>query len=785
MERVNGIEFSSDTLRWIQELADSEPQLSRRELARRVCQRLNWRRRNGRFATMSCCKALYTLQERGRLRLPQATRPASLSRSDRGLSSQAASERSCCPSAEPSAVVECSLSELGEVELRRVGRNGSRTSQVWNELMDRFHPLGRGPLRGERLRYLIHSDRFGWLGGLAFSASVWKLRARDRWIGWSEAARRAHLHSVVNNSRFLILPSVRVRNLASFVLARALDQLPEDWEERFGHRPVLVETFVNPKQYRGTCYRAAGWEEIGLTRARPTPFPNGRRADGPKRIFVKPLVPDWRERLCEEPTSSLGERVVEGDSWEQEEFGAAEFFDPRLTRRLQRLARRFFDSPGALIPQACKGDPAEIKAAYRFFHNPRCTMETILQAHREAVVERLRRRPDPEVLLAVQDTTSLNYAACESLNDQIGPIGRTDQKKARGLYLHSTLLTDTSGVPLGLLDVHGWTRDGFNETPKNRPDIPIEQKETFRWIESYRRTAEFQALFPNKTFVSVGDREADIYELFAEAACDPDGPQLLVRLGDLHRRVLLENTSQELKQYMKSRPVLGTFTMDAPVKSDEADDRRAGKRREVKMSLRLARVALRPPCKKKGLPTVQVWVVLVEEIDPPSDVEEPLSWMLLTTVPTETFEEALERTRWYALRWGIEVFHRILKYCLRVEDYRFRDLEALWPCVALDMVNAWRIFALTKQGRETPDIPCDVYLTEEEYVVLHLHMTGRAPDGPYALGLAVRWIAMLGGYVRTSKTPPGPTVVARGLDELAAMVKGFRAARLLQNLPPP
>jgi hypothetical protein len=163
----------------------------------------------------------------------------------------------------PEPRLDCSLAELGAVSLVAVSGKEEALSRLWNGLFAAHHPLGNGPLCGAQQRYLIKSERFGWLGGLAFSASARHLRDRDEWIGWGPVARQANRHLLVNNSRFLILPEVRVAHLASHVLGMAARRVKADWPKRYGYTPALLETFVEEQRYAGTCYVAAGWRRVG------------------------------------------------------------------------------------------------------------------------------------------------------------------------------------------------------------------------------------------------------------------------------------------------------------------------------------------------------------------------------------------------------------------------------------------------------------------------------------------------------------------------------------------
>jgi hypothetical protein len=375
-------------------------------------------------------------------------------------------------------------------------------------------------LCGAQQRYLIRCEQIGWLGGLSFSAAAWHLAARDKWIGWTSLTRSQNLSRVVNNSRFLILPTVKVPHLASHVLAMAARRIKVDWVERYGYAPVLLETFVDETKYSGVCYRAANWQRLGETSGRGRNDAKGTADNGRKGIYVYPLDREWQAQLCDQPKQIFRMPKTAHDDdkdWEVNEFGRAELSDGRLRQRLQGLARDFYARPLAPINQACNGDQGKIKGAYRFFKNAQVNMDTLLKPHIEATARRIQ---DEAVVLAVQDTTSLNYSAHHAMNG-LGPIN-TRKDNAQGLKLHDTLAFTPDGTPLGVLHIECWARD--HKRTNEYKTLPIEEKESNRWLQSYQRICEIQSLCPDTRLVSVGDREADIYELFQQAAKEPNGP---------------------------------------------------------------------------------------------------------------------------------------------------------------------------------------------------------------------------------------------------------------------
>jgi hypothetical protein len=615
------------------------------------------------------------------------------------------------------------------------------------------------------MRYLIKSPSYGWLGGLSFSGAAWRVEARDRWIGWSDAARKKHLGKVVCNSRFLILPEVKVPNLASHVLSLSAKRLSGDWFERYGFEPVLLETFVERDRFVGTCYRAANWEYVGSTCGRGRQDRERMNSVPVKDVYLLPLRKNARQVLCCEPMSSVvhsePKESKEVGDWAEDEFGEADLGDKRLSNRLVSLVRDFYARPQASVPQACQSR-AKTKAAYRFFEHPHMSMDKVLEQHYEATLGRVSQEG---LVLAVQDTTTLNYTA-HPATENLGPIGyRLD--KGIGLILHDTMTFNRDGTPLGLLDVQCWARDGEDfGKKKRRHKVPIEEKESHKWLISFRKVAEAQKRCPETTLVSVGDREADIYELFELALKEPSAPKLLVRASQ--NRILAEGQGH-LWDKVSEQDISGIQEVGVP---------RRGRHpaRVARLSVRFAEVTLKPPQNKKKLKELTLWAILAREEDAPEDVK-PIEWMLLTTCPVTNFEGATEKVGWYAIRWGIEVYHRTFKSGCKIEERQLGHADRIETCLAIDMVVAWRIVHLTKLGRETPDVPCTVFFEDAEWKALNTYITQNptTPDQPLSLRDAMRMVASLGGFLgRKSDGEPGTKSLWIGLqrlDDLTAMWK--------------
>ncbi len=282
--RYCGKAFCAEHIERIRALIRTHPQANRQRLSYLVCEALDWRKPDGGLKDMSCRVALLRMHQEGLIELPPPSHKVNPCRSFGRRTAQA----------EPEPLLEAPVHELGALRLERVER---QASALWNEYIDRYHYLGYKPLPGAQLRYFAYAGERR-LGLLGFGAAAWKTGPRDAWIGWSREQRRRNLGAVVNNARFLVLPWVRVKGLASKLLAMAARGLPEDWAGCYGYRPVLLESFVEVERFAGTCYRAANWLCVGQTQGRGK-LGDHRLGQVPiKTVWVYPLAKDFRERLC-------------------------------------------------------------------------------------------------------------------------------------------------------------------------------------------------------------------------------------------------------------------------------------------------------------------------------------------------------------------------------------------------------------------------------------------------------------------------------------------------------
>ena len=280
-----GREFSTEDIHRIRNLIEQHPGMRRAPLSRRLCELFEWTQPNGQLKDMTCRVALLRMQADGLITLP----PSQMSRP------RSRAHFPPTPATDPQAALVQPVHELATLTLRPLA--GTAASRLWNEYIARYHYLGYTPLSGSQLRYNVFVGE-QLVALLSFGASAWKLAARERFIGWHEPQRRKNLQLVVNNARFLILPWIQSKGLASKILALAARQLPHDWQQRYGYRPVLLETFVESPRHRGTCYKAANWIHVGQTAGRGKKCPVFKPILPVKDIWLYPLRKDFRAALC-------------------------------------------------------------------------------------------------------------------------------------------------------------------------------------------------------------------------------------------------------------------------------------------------------------------------------------------------------------------------------------------------------------------------------------------------------------------------------------------------------
>jgi hypothetical protein len=459
--------------------------------------------------------------------------------------------------------------------------------------------------------------------------------------------------------------------------------------------------------------------------------------------------------------------------WAVDEMKTADLKDKRLDDRLREVLSQLGEHPAASIPAAC-GGYAEMTAAYRFFDNEKATFESILRPHRDATRQRMVGQPK---VLLVQDTTELDLTRPEQ---QVKGAGPWDGGSRRGGFLHPLHAFTPDGTPLGTLGALPWARGEevvcASLSRAERAAVPIEEKESFRWLDTLRRAGEEALLCPSTQLICVADSEADIYELLVEGTAEPHRVDWIVRACQdraLQREKGREMAEKHVREHVLAQPVLFTQTIQvrgrkAKVACEKRGRRQPRESRKAEVEVRAACVTLRPPWRADHkLPAVTVNVVLVREVDPPAD-DEPVEWLLLTSLPVEDIEQVRQVIQYYCVRWMIEVFFRVLKSGCRVEERRFEQIERLESCLAVYLIVAWRVLFVCRLGRSCPEINCEAVFEPAEWKsVWKVVRREDPPAEPPALGVFVRMVAQLGGYVnRKRPDPPGPQTVWIGLQRM-------------------
>ena len=467
-------------------------------------------------------------------------------------------------------------------------------------------------------------------------------------------------------------------------------------------------------------------------------------------------------------------------SWAAEEFDDVSLGDKRLNARLIKMCDRFSDAPESPINQACL-DWAETKAAYRFFQNDKVEVGKMLATHRCKTAQRAK---EHKTVLALQDTSYFVYTN----HPKTEGLGKMSLKKGRnvkniysnGLIVHTCLAITTKGLPLGLLDQKIFSRKLRKKNiSKNKPHdyLPIEDKESYRWVETLRRTAEDAQHCPSTQVICLADSEADIYELLAEGTAQPPRVDWIVRACQnraLQRKNSSENDQEAyVREHVFAQPVLFTHTIQvrgrtAKVACETRGRRQPRESRETQVEIRAARVTLRPPWRAdRKLPEATMNVVFVREADPPPK-DEPVEWLLLTSLPIDKIEQVRTVIQYYCVRWMIEVFFRVLKSGCRVEERRFEHIDRLLSCLAVYLIVAWRTLYVCRLGRGCPELHCEAVFEPAEWkAVWKVVQRTDPPAAPPSLGEIVLLVAQLGGYVnRKRKDPPGPQTVWIGLQRM-------------------
>ncbi len=458
-------------------------------------------------------------------------------------------------------------------------------------------------------------------------------------------------------------------------------------------------------------------------------------------------------------------------SWAKEEVATVDFGDERLDARIAIVLSALGNRPNLSIPAAC-GGRAEMQAAYRFFDNDKVTFAKVLEPHIRRTHERLAVQP---VVLLVQDTTELDLT--RPVQDVEG-AGDLDGSR-RGFLLHEMQAFTPEGTPLGTAWAEILNRTGRGvsqmsaaekqEYRKQRRRLPIEEKESMRWLTGLRQARMLAQQTPKTQYICIADSEADIHELFAEARGERP-VHWLIRA--YHDRAVEGNAPGLLRDQVLATRVL--YKVEILVRGRQAKTgvevrtrRQNRDTRQAKVAVRAATLTLRPPHRlDRKLPPVTVNVVLVREPNPPQG-KTPVEWILTTTLPIDTPEQVRAIVEYYCVRWNIEIFFRTLKSGCRIERRRFEHVDRVLPCLALCLIVAWRTLFLCYMGRNCPDLNCEVAFELSEWKAVWVTIHGKKPPKKTPrLAEMVRFIARLGGYIERPNSEPGPQTIWIGMQRM-------------------
>ena len=456
----------------------------------------------------------------------------------------------------------------------------------------------------------------------------------------------------------------------------------------------------------------------------------------------------------------------EDETWVDREVAGCQFRDVRLGERFRKLLKQIGSAIGQAIPFACQ-DWANTKAAYRFFSNDRVDEKAILSGHFEATHDRFAATDG--YVLVLHDTTEFTFK--REKPELIGStcIVNGKSKKGRitfltvcGILMHSSLVVTTDGLPLGLAAIKFWTRKKFkgsNALKKkiNPTRVPIEEKESMRWLTNLRQSTDL--LDAPERCVHIADREGDIYELFCEA--HEANTHFVIRTcvdrlaGDGEHTVADE---------MDEGRVKGLHRVEVRDRNGDVD--------EAVLEIKYRRIKVLPPIgKQKRYPALTLTVIHAEERGEPKN-RDKIEWKLITDLTVQSRNDAIEKVNWYAMRWKIETFHKILKSGCRAEESQLRTAERLVNLISVFCILSWRIFWLTMLNRVDPDAPADLALTQSEIDLLDKLVADKSEKRPAIKTISHYQIkiARLGAYLaRANDGPPDNKVIWRGLSRLISI----------------
>lgn len=458
-------------------------------------------------------------------------------------------------------------------------------------------------------------------------------------------------------------------------------------------------------------------------------------------------------------------------NWTAKEFETIDLGDKRLNHRIIHIVENLGLSPGRTIPQTFKSW-GEIKACYNFFNNDLVSEQKLLAPHIEKTIERIKEYP---VVLLPSDTTDINYTTKESMTGK-----ERLANKQNGIWLHPTIAVTPERLTLGIVDANFWHRESevagtSSATGTLRDKAPIEEKESYRWLQSYLKACEIAKMAPETQIVNITDREGDIIEVF-EAALEMEkqGSFAYFIIRSQYDRCLDEKDEEtkiqkKLRQRLKESASIGEIEFTIP-----PTDKRKG--RKVKQQIKAVNVTLKSRNKYKKAKKVKINAVMAIEENPPEG--ESLVWIFITNLPIDSFDGVCNIIKYYLCRWEIELFFKILKSGCKIEERQLQTADRMKNLISIFMILSWRVLFTMMLGRV-----CSMMSTEEVFekaewksVYKIVNHKKALPRKPPALGEFIIMVATLGGYVnKKGAEPPGVKTMWKGMARMVDFAIAWEA----------
>lgn len=459
-------------------------------------------------------------------------------------------------------------------------------------------------------------------------------------------------------------------------------------------------------------------------------------------------------------------------NWVEEEFKTIDLGDKRLNNRLIHIVETLGLAPGRTIPQSFRSW-AEIKACYNFTDNDLVTEEKLLTPHIEKTLERISEYP---VVLLASDTTDINYTT------KVAMTGKERlSNKQSGIWLHPTIAITPERLTLGIVDANFWHRhpevaEKNAKSDTARDKAPIEEKESFRWLQSYLRACEIARSVPETQVINMTDREGDIIEIF-EAAFEQEKQGVFANfiIRSKHDRCLEEKDEEAKLKKKLWQKLKETASMGEVEFTISPTEKRNG--RKVKQQIKAVNITLKPENKHKKSKKVKINAIMAIEENPPEG-EEPLVWVFITNLPINSFEDVCKIIKYYLCRWEIELFFKILKSGCKIEERQLQTTDRMKNLISIFMILAWRVLFTMMLGRVCSEMSAGEVFEEAEWKSVYkiVHNKKALPRKPPTLGEFIIWIAILGGYIKQKKAePPGVKTMWKGMARMVDFAIAWEA----------